>query len=492
MAGKQEKDGVIVANAEMKARVERLYGQFATMAATTSRVLLQNRLGKSYDGDRDLFEALGYDKVIRFEDYEARYTRNGVAKRVVNAMPNATWRGTPIVFETEDPEKTPFEADWGRLVKRLKVFHYLKRVDKLAGIGKYAILVLGVNDGKDLGQELELAEKNKLIYLQPYSQGRISIKKYETDRNSPRWGYPLEYIVVQDTEKEVPVVGSRDRDTALKELPDVPVHWSRVIHVADDCLESDTFGTPRLEDVWNYLENLDRVGLSSAEMFWRGAYHGIAFEMDPSIKLSSTQVDDLEEEIEDYMHNMQRYLRLQGVKANVLAPAIASPKEHLDAQLRLIAVSKGWPRRILEGTERGELASQMDERAWLATVDERRVDFAEPRILGAFINHCLNFGLLVPPAGRTEDEEGFTVKWPKLDTLSAIEHAQVAELESKTLRWYAQASEQPMSRLISPKEFMVEVMGWSRERVAAIAKAVEELPPDMKKLGSLEEGKGDE
>ena len=65
-----------------------------------SRVDLARYAGKSFHGKRDLYDALGYDRSLVVEKYRDRYERYGVAKRIVEAAPKATWRGRPGIWRS--------------------------------------------------------------------------------------------------------------------------------------------------------------------------------------------------------------------------------------------------------------------------------------------------------------------------------------------------------------------------------------------------------
>src|SRR3972149_659060 len=49
------------------------------LGAVASRSSIASRLGYSFGGDRDLYDALGYTKQLRYEDYYARYDRQDLA-----------------------------------------------------------------------------------------------------------------------------------------------------------------------------------------------------------------------------------------------------------------------------------------------------------------------------------------------------------------------------------------------------------------------------
>jgi len=82
----------------------------AMTSHVVSRAILGQRLGQSYAGDRDLYNIVGYPLEIEYDRYNGRYRRQDIAKRIINAYPEATWRGKPEVFETEKAtERTAFE-----------------------------------------------------------------------------------------------------------------------------------------------------------------------------------------------------------------------------------------------------------------------------------------------------------------------------------------------------------------------------------------------
>src|SRR5205823_11932444 len=129
------------------------------------------------------------------------------AKAVVEAYPNATWRGGVEVYEDEDPEKdTAFEQAWKEIEQRLGVWSVLQAVDILAGLSTYAVLLIGAAGEPDLTKELP--RNGELLFLKPYSGGggpggrsraqaqaqafdaSVSIQHFELDPQSPRFGEP--------------------------------------------------------------------------------------------------------------------------------------------------------------------------------------------------------------------------------------------------------------------------------------------------------------
>ena len=231
-----------------------------------SRAELFSKLGYSYSGDRDLYDSLGWQKTLEVNDFWQMYKRFGVAKRVVNIFPKNCWRIHPKIQESED-KKTLFESEWSSLVKERRIYHYLQRIDILSGIGRFGILLLGFDDGLDLKEEC--ISSKRLLYLQAYREGQVVIKEFDTNSKSERYGKPSLYTV----QVNIDAMEGGNVQT-------FDVHYSRVIHIAEGLLSNEVFGEPRQEDVWNDLYNLQMVVGSSGEMYWRGAFGGVAFQRD--------------------------------------------------------------------------------------------------------------------------------------------------------------------------------------------------------------------
>ena len=153
----------------------------ARMSSYVSTILhradLGNRAGLTFSNRRDLYEELGYKRVLDYRDYHDRYVRGGIASRIVDAYPTATWRNPPIIRVKEDDD---FNDAWKLLVNRLAVFHYLERVDKVAGIGRYATLFLGVSGGRGVDFTIQKVKGQEgVLFLSVFSQVNADIIKLE-------------------------------------------------------------------------------------------------------------------------------------------------------------------------------------------------------------------------------------------------------------------------------------------------------------------------
>lgn len=390
-----------------------------------SRSEFLQRAGKSYNDDRDIYKSLGYEKALEFRHFWEQYQRGDISKRIIEAPVTESWRLPPMILENDENKETKFEKQWKKLVKNKKVLNYLMRVDKLAGIGNFSLLLLGVNDGKTLDKPVSPNSVTDLLYLRPYKQDNITVESFEVRPSNPRFGLP-EIYRLQTTITSISK-GVQKTETITKR-----VHWSRVLHIAEGLLEDDVVGTPRLKAIFNQLKNLELVSCGSAEMFWRGALPGLAFLLDKDAILDSSLTEaTMEDDIEKYMHNLQRVLKLQGMDVKVLAPEVADPSNHVDVYVSLIAGTTGIPKRILIGSERGELSSSQDESAWNKRLEERRDNHITPIILEPFVKRLQEFGLL-------KDVE-FEIKWPPIAVPSEKERAEIAEIKTKAISGYFNA-----------------------------------------------------
>lgn len=412
------------------------------LSALTMRAEIASRLGKSFSDKRDLYEALGYNKNPTFNDYMARYKRQDIASAIIDAPVGECWRRPPQVTESLE-EETEFEKTWTALVEAKGIYHFLPRVDRLASIGHYAVLLMGFDDGKELNVEVKSAKK--LLFLVPYSEQNATIATSVNDTKNERYGWPETYSISMKS----PPGG----DSGITKQ----VHWSRVIHVAEGCLEDNVLGSPGLESVLNRLQDIELLLGGSAEMFWRGAFPGYGFNIAPDATIGEQDLTNLKDEIEDYMHGLKRYLRLRGVDVESLAQQVADPSNHVSVQIDAISCAKRIPKRILLGSERGELASSQDEKAWMDHIDERRRKHCEPMILRPLIDRLIKVGVLPPP------KEKYTAIWPDLMIPSEKEKAEVGEIRSRTLGNFVNAI--GAESVVPISIFQKKMLGFSQEEI---------------------------
>jgi hypothetical protein len=427
------------------------------------RALLSQYLGGSYDGNRDLYTALGYmrDESLCYEHYYARYARQDITQRIIDAPVAAAWRNLPKIVDgdgEDDGEKdTVFEKEWRSLIRnrKLKLSQLFQTVDKFTGLGRFAILVLGYEGDNDLSQPVVKKAGKKLAYIRAYGEGSVSLGTLETNITDPRYGMPKTYNINNNvTQPNVPVSGN--------------IHHSRVIHVIDGLTESPVYGVPRLKCVFNRLMDLEKVAGGCAEMYWRGARPGMQFNLDPDSMMTTESKQALKTQIDEYENNLRRILRTQGVEINELKPQVSDPEKFIDAQILLISGATGIPKRILTGSERGELASTQDTHNWNTVVHERRTGFCEPGILVPFIERMIEHGVLSEP-----EYEFYTLEWPDLFAPSDQQQAEVSKLRSEALMMYSNSLNGEF--IIPPEVFVELILGFSGSKLNKIVEALRKM-----------------
>ena len=376
------------------------------------RAALSAALGKTFGGMRDLARVLGYKSSLDINDYRLCARRNPLGSRIIRAFPQGTWRGGgELIEDDEKQDYTPFEKQWHDLAVRLRLWRVFYRADVLAGLDRYSCILLGAPGA--LNTPLQDARgPEDLVYAKPYADDILTIEELESNSNDIRFGKPKMYrLKPPKLDKEVKVVN-------FPTLEDKMVHWTRVIHVCDD-LEDDLYGSPRLECVWNRLDDLDKVTGGGAEAFWLRANQGIQVDVEKEIDLSTEAEKRLDEEVDRYIHEISRVLRTRGTTVNTLGSEVADFKNPVAAIIAQICSGTGIPQRILMGSERGELASTQDRDNWFDQIGDRRLQFAEPNLINVLTDRLIEFKFLGKPAQ-------YETRWSQLKSLDDGQKADLA------------------------------------------------------------------
>lgn len=369
-----------------------------------NRDLLAALAGIQFEGERDLYKILGYDRTLSYDKLRAKYERQDIASRIVDMPASATWRKAPTVKSSNKEFVRKFDF----MVNRLKLWRMFERADRLSGIGQYGVILIGVKGNNNLSSPLpNVSDERDILYLSAFSQGTSEILELEESPSNPRFGLPKFYRLKNNLEGSRSITRTLDR-----------VHHSRVIHIAENVLDNEIYGTPRLKPVYNLLTDLEKVVGGSAEMFWLNARQGMQVDIDKDAQLHEDDAKKLEEEIEEFHHQLRRAIRTRGVKINDLGGKVHSPGDTFEMLMSLIAGTVGIPKRILLGSEQGELASTQDRANWSEKVQERRNVHAQPNILDAFIEKMQFIGAL--------PQNDYEVEWPDLLASSQDEKSIIA------------------------------------------------------------------
>jgi hypothetical protein len=368
----------------------------ALMSEALGRMIYARTHGMQYSGERDLYKVGGYPRSLGYRHFRDTYDRDPVAGRLVDMVAETTWRKPPDVNATGAKGDTDFSRAWEGLVKRLGVWGRLERAHRMARIGRYSVVLVGVAepDGVMTQPLGRLSGPDAVEYMTCYPEDRALVSEWVTDPRDPRYGLPERYNLQAAT--SVP----NFQATALS------VHWTRCVHVAEGLMEDDVYGRPVLERVYNDLADLAKVGTSTAEAFWQrvaGILHG---NFDPDAQVSAAELNTFKDELAAIYHDLRRTVITKGVDLKRLSESEPNPAAAATLYMRRIAAGEGIPMRMLFGSETGERASTEDQKSFLGSMEETRTQFAEPLVLRPFIDRLMDAGALP----RAE----YTVVWPSL------------------------------------------------------------------------------
>lgn len=426
----------------------------AAASALSSRSrFMDNVAGVTFHGRRNLYKSLGYDRAITPQQYRSRFRRNAVAQRVVTAMPKATWRGGAEVIENDAPTMTAFEQAWENLERKLNIWSVFHRADILAGLGRYSIILIGSPGELDIPLDEGTLSMNDVVYLTPFMEEDAVIEKFDTDYKSPRFGLPIYYSVRR--------LAPNAFRTNTPETVGRRVHYTRVLHVADGLLDDHVYGIPRLERVWNLLDDLEKVTGGGAEAFWKRADQGLVLNLDPMLTMRKdpntgkfTEIEQMRDQIEQYEHDLKRVLLMRGVKVETLGSDVADISGTVQSLMAQISAGSEIPQRILMGSEAAKLASTQDADTWDERVADRRSEYAAPQIVKPFVERMIWLGVLPKPKGH------FDVRWPEIKNLNEAQRADLA------LKW-SQLNKNAGDVVVSGADIREKILGLDADPAAS-------------------------
>jgi hypothetical protein len=296
---------------------------------------------------------------------------------------------------------------------------------------------------------------HKLLFLRPFDESLVQIVRYEWDVRNPRFGQPTMYrITLNDPREQHSGIGLP--------MATVFVHWSRVIHLADNLNSSEIFGAPRMRPVLNRLLDLDKLFGSSAEGYWQGMLPPIVVSSHPQLGGDVTLDPNLPQTLQDMMNHLQRWLALSGATASTLQTAVQDATSQINAQLEAIGIQLAIPIRVLKGSERGELASSQDDAKWNDVLRHRQDNYITPRIIVPFIDRLILLGVLPKP-------KQYYVVWPDMDSETDVSKAQIAVSRAQAMATYNSGG---LENIMELYDFYTRVLGMSHEEAETVIKKV--------------------
>jgi len=366
--------------------------------------MLATRAGLQFSGKRKLYDVFGYPSILTSEHMLAKYQRQDITSRIVDMPPEEMWSRPPTLTELRGAKDK-----WDAFTSKINFWERVIQVDKLCAFGPFALLWLGMR-GISEKPAPKVSSLDDIFYLQAYGADAVKIKTYEERTDDSRYGQPILYEVK---------VGPQGQQKTVQ------VHHSRVVHIVDRPLQGLMFGEPRLQQVYNVLEDLLKVGGGSAELYWLTANRGMQVDIDKSMDLAPGDAAALQDELDEFQHELRRYIRTRGVKVTPLGSEVADPRGVFEVLIATLAGTTSIPQRILTGSEAGQLASEQDRANWSEYIERRRRVFGEPYILKPTLQKLEDLGYL--PEGSTEKVRFGTkesvFEWPEAFHMSPLEES---------------------------------------------------------------------
>jgi hypothetical protein len=382
-------------------------GGMRMLTGLIERIQLAARAGLQFEGARDLYKIFGYKTVLTADDFLGKYQRQDIATRIIDAPPAATWSNPPLI------ENTALNTEWNALDRKVKLWNAMYRADRLARLNTFSLLLFGFDDTSNMQRPLNPEGVKELLYVRAVGARLIQELTFEDNVRSPRYGLPTVYNVQFDDPTTKSVSAGQ---ISVKNQREMVVHHSRVVHVVENSLEDQVFGTPIMEKVYNLLDDLLKVAGGTSETYWLQGRGGIQADVDKEMEISPDDAAALSDEIDEYMHQLRRFIRTRGVNLEVLDTRVPNPKEVFNMIIALISGTTGIPKRILVGAEAGQLASEQDRANWAERIEERRSLFCEPIMLEPTVDLLQTSGLL---------SEGDAVfEWPSAFIQNPLEEGQ--------------------------------------------------------------------
>lgn len=440
--------------------------------------------GTMFGGMRDLYSTFGYTRNPSFDNYLFKYIKQDVAKRIINAPVDALWCEPPIIESDEI-----FMKEWQKVTAAHNVWAVLAKLDKLCGIGRFAVLVIGIDDGQSLEKPVRVTgnSSRNIIYLQPYMESSVKILNYETDTSSPRFGKPVMYQIQPqspDILGQVTGINSGvNATTVAGQRNAFQVHYTRLLHIADSTLENDIFGIPRLSAVYNRLDDLEKVVGGAAETFWLTGNRGLHADVDKEMELDPDDAAALEEEIDGYVNDFRRVVKTRGVTIKNLGSDVADPSKVFNVLISLLSAATGIPRRVLMGAEAGELASSQDRANWSDRIAERAAEFGSPVVLVPFITQLVGLSILPNPST-------LKITWPEAFKMTPMERASTSAQLGRTAANLQKMISDPIGAVQIQEETMVAEVDAQGNATGAQKKVIRKWIEGGAPLLQLEEARG--
>ena len=302
-------------------------------------------------------------------------------------------------------------------------------------------------------------KRRKLLFMRPYDESLVQVVRWEWNVNNPRFGHPVMYrVTLNDPREATSGVGLP--------LATVFVHWTRVVHVADNKLSSDVLGKPALQQVLNNVLGLRKIYHGDPEAYWRGCFTILTMETHPQLGGDvDMDVSAIKDDLEQMQNGSQRTGVGRGLTLKSTAPTVVDPTPHVQVQLTAICVKIGVPTRVFMGSEQGKLAADQDTDSHDDRMDGVRQHHCIPDLIVPLVDRLIMLGVLPEP-------ETYMVRTPEYDDSTDKEKADIGLVNTQMVSAYVAGGVEAM---IPPEQFMTseKFLGMSSEEAEAALDAAE-------------------
>ena len=511
-------------------QVVQLAGKFRDLTQARNlgqqgRLLWERGGATNPDPRRDFNDEFGWPRSPGPDLYDDLYNHDTIAAKATALPAIRCWRVSPQVYEKEDEGNiTGFEKSFDAMPEMLRgemnwyrprpgqggnpYFAACRRLDILGRRGRYGVMWHCVDDGLDPRQPVAgIAENHsmpvefvkddkkfryigtrppdddrrrlpvhnlardpgktkgrRLLALKPFPESMAQVTRWEGNPSSQRYLQPTEYLITEID----PNVGYSGLGLPVAQQH---VHWTRCTHYADTYHHAvgggGVLATPALQVPLRDILNAVKVAGAGPEGYYRAVIARLFFETLPQFGADAVvDEDSIADMMEELDNGMQKHGVLKGLHANQPPTMVVDPTPHLDAIYKRLAIYLNKPKRIFEGSERGELSSGQDERDSAADDAGRQNEHLSPNLVAPMINTGIALGVLEPPG-----PDGFTIEWPPLHDDDAATKATVFSTRSQA---YAAALGGGVPDYLGDINFLTKEAGFTADEAEDILEEQEQ------------------
>lgn len=365
----------------------------------TPRQIAANSGGYDFaDTMHNVFIDYGYPQSLDFFNYWNMYRRLGIAKNIVQSVPDICWITEPTIKGVDQIDI---------LIKNVKLWQRLKGLDTRQRVGRYAGLFMRVKDGKKLSEPLEPVSSgvNALVSVTPVYESQLKVLTTDQDEKSDRFDLPVTY------QYSTGAVGDRNANSSTS----VTVHYTRVITTAEGADDGGIYGISELEAPYNSLMDVRKVIGGGAEGFYKNSAQNVVLETQPdaTTRVDATLLAKFTAAYDDFAHNRhRRAMMAPGMKVANLQSDLISNKDFFQCALNDVSAASKIPSSIVIGHQTGRLASNEDGMQMRAICQSRRINYLDDMI-GSVIDWCMFYSIL--------NTSAYEIEWDDLLSLSATD-----------------------------------------------------------------------